>query len=206
MPVVTSNPKMIKESFMISFLERPKHTPKGGPFPDYLSHTLRTLKGMTFIVKFTVAVVTVLLFAVTTLVSARAHEDHAKFSAGQPGDPNKPARTIHVLMRDDGNEQNMRFEPALITVRKGEQIRFLLENGGTESHEFMLATVAENRKHAQLMKKFPEMEHDDPNAKRLAMSERGELLWRFTKAGQFEVACLIPGHYEAGMLGKIIVK
>ena len=161
---------------------------------------------MTFIVKFTVAVVTVLLFAMPTLVSAQAHEDHAKFSAGQPGDPNKPARTIHVLMRDDGNEQNMRFEPALITVRKGEQIRFLLENGGTESHEFMLATVAENRKHAQLMKKFPEMEHDDPNAKRLAMSERGELLWRFTKVGQFEFACLIPGHYEAGMLGKIIVK
>ena len=157
-------------------------------------------------VKFTVAVVTVLLFAVTTLVSARAHEDHAKFSAGQPGDPNKPARTIHVLMRDDGNEQNMRFEPALITVRKGEQIRFLLENGGTESHEFMLATVAENRKHAELMRKFPDMEHDDPNAKRLAMSERGELLWRFTKAGQFEFACLIPGHYEAGMHGKIIVK
>jgi len=161
---------------------------------------------MTFIVKFTVAVVTVLLFAMPTLVSAQAHEDHAKFSAGQPGDPNKPARTIHVLMRDDGNEQNMRFEPALITVRKGEQIRFLLENGGTESHEFMLATVAENRKHAQLMKKFPEMEHDDPNAKRLAMSERGELLWRFTKVGQFEFACLIPGHYEAGMHGKIIVK
>lgn len=161
---------------------------------------------MTFIVKFTVAVVTVLLFAMPTLVSAQAHEDHAKFSAGQPGDPNKPARTIHVLMRDDGNEQNMRFEPALITVRKGEQIRFLLENGGTESHEFMLAMVAENRKHAQLMKKFPDMEHDDPNAKRLAMSERGELLWRFTKAGQFEFACLIPGHYEAGMHGKIIVK
>jgi len=157
-------------------------------------------------VKFTVAVVTVLLFAMPTLVSAQAHEDHAKFSAGQPGDPNKPARTIHVLMRDDGNEQNMRFEPALITVRKGEQIRFLLENGGTESHEFMLATVAENRKHAELMRKFPDMEHDDPNAKRLAMSERGELLWRFTKVGQFEFACLIPGHYEAGMLGKIIVK
>src|SRR5262245_63568312 len=102
-------------------------------------------------VKFTVAVVTVLLFAVTPLVSAQAHEDHAKFSAGQPGDPNKPARTIQVPMRDDGNEQNMRFEPALITVRKGEQIRFLLENGGIENHEFMLATVAENRKHAELI-------------------------------------------------------
>src|SRR5258708_21845481 len=110
---------------------------------------------MTFIVKFTVAVVTVLLFAVTTLVSARAHEDHAKFSAGQPGDPNKPARTIHVLMRDDGNEQNMRFEPALITVRKGEQIRFLLENGGTERHEVLLPPVAENQRHAEVLRTLP---------------------------------------------------
>jgi uncharacterized cupredoxin-like copper-binding protein len=157
-------------------------------------------------VKFAIAVVSLLLFAASPSVPAQAHEDHGKFSAGQPGDPAKPARTIRVLMHDDGNEQNMRFEPTLIRVRKGEQIRFVLENAGTESHEFMLATVAENRKHAELMKKFPEMEHDDPNAKRVAMSERGELLWRFTKAGQFEFACLIPGHYEAGMHGKIIVK
>jgi uncharacterized cupredoxin-like copper-binding protein len=157
-------------------------------------------------VNLTVPVVALLLFAAPTLLPAQAHEDHGKFSAGRPGDPDKPARTIRVLMRDDGNEQNMRFEPALIRVRKGEQIRFLLENGGTESHEFMLATVTENRKHAEVMKKFPEMQHDDPNAKRLAMSERGELLWRFTKPGQFEFACLMPGHDEAGMHGKIIVE
>jgi uncharacterized cupredoxin-like copper-binding protein len=137
---------------------------------------------------------------------AHAHEGHESFAAGQPGDPKKPARTVRVLMYDDGSEKDMRFEPAVITVRKGEQIRFLLENGGTESHEFMLATVVENRKHGELMKKFPDMEHDDPNAKRLAVSQHGELLWRFTKAGEFEFACLIPGHYEAGMHGKIIVK
>ena len=157
-------------------------------------------------VKFTVAVVTVLIFAAPTLVPALAHDDHGKFSAGQPGDPDKPARTVRVLMHDDGNEQNMRFEPALIRVRKGEQIRFLLENGGTESHEFMLATVAENRKHAEVMKKFREMEHDDPNAKRIKVGAQGDLLWKFTKAGEFEFACLIPGHYDAGMRGKIIVK
>jgi uncharacterized cupredoxin-like copper-binding protein len=157
--------------------------------------------------KFTIALASALLLAgPTAILRTQAHENHGTFSAGQPGDPKKPARTVHVLMHDDGNEQNMRFEPALIRVRKGEQIRFLLENGGTESHEFMLATVAENRKHAEVMKKFPEMEHDDPNAKRLAMSQRGELLWKFTKAGEFEFACLIPGHYEAGMHGKIIVK
>jgi uncharacterized cupredoxin-like copper-binding protein len=136
----------------------------------------------------------------------RAHEGHGTFSAGEPGDPNKPARTIRVVMYDDGSEKDMRFEPALITVRKGEQIRFFLENGGTESHEFMLATVAENRKHGELMKKFPEMKHDDLNAKRLTVGQQGELVWKFTNAGEFEFACLIPGHYEAGMHGKIIVK
>ena len=152
------------------------------------------------------AAAVVLLLIAMAAISARAHEDHGAFSAGEPGDPKKPARTIRVLMIDYGNETEMKFEPAVITVQKGEQIRFVLENGGTESHEFMLATVAENRKHAELMKKFPEMAHDDPNAKRVAVSERRELFWRFTKAGEFEFACLIPGHYEAGMHGKVIVK
>jgi uncharacterized cupredoxin-like copper-binding protein len=138
--------------------------------------------------------------------SGRAHEGHEHFSAGEPGDPKKPARIVRVVMIDYGDEKEMKFEPASITVRKGEQIRFVLENVGTESHEFMLATVAENRKHGELMKKFPDMEHDDPNAKRLAVGEHGELVWKFTKAGEFEFACLISGHYEAGMHGRIIVK
>jgi uncharacterized cupredoxin-like copper-binding protein len=140
------------------------------------------------------------------MLSALAHENHGTFSAGEPGNPKKPARMIRVLMIDYGDEKEMKYEPAVITVRKGEQIRFVLENTGTESHEFMLATVAENRKHAELMTKFPDMEHDDPNGKRVAVSERGELLWRFTRAGEFEFACMIPGHYEAGMHGKVIVK
>ena len=148
-----------------------------------------------------------LLFATwSAQAPIQAHEDHVIFSAGEPGNAKKPARTIRVAMIDDGSETDMKFEPAVITVRKGEQIRFVLENAGTESHEFMLATVAENRKHAELMKRFPDMEHDDPNGKRLAVWERGELLWRFTKAGEFEFACLIAGHYEAGMHGKIVVK
>jgi uncharacterized cupredoxin-like copper-binding protein len=139
---------------------------------------------------------------------AHAHEghDHDVFAAGEPGDPKKPARKVRVVMFDDGSEKVMRYEPATITVRKGEQIRFVLENGGTEVHEFMLATAADNRKHAELMKKFPDMEHTEPNARRVAVSQHDELVWRFTKAGEFEYACLIPGHYEAGMHGTIIVK
>jgi uncharacterized cupredoxin-like copper-binding protein len=135
---------------------------------------------------------------------AYAHESYQSFAAGQPGDPTKPARTIRVVMREDGKK--MAFDPALITVRKGKQIRFALENTGTDDHEFVLATVEENRKHAALMKKFPDMEHDDPNAQRLAPAAHGEILWKFTKAGTFEFACLIPGHRESGMLGRVVVK
>jgi uncharacterized cupredoxin-like copper-binding protein len=131
---------------------------------------------------------------------ALAHEGHPDFSAGEPGNPKKPARTIKVVMKE------MMFEPSLIEVRKGEQIRFVLENDGTEDHEFMLATVAENRKHGELMKKYPDMQHDDHNGKRIPPHAQRELLWRFTKAGEFEYACLIPTHYEFGMFGKVVVK
>jgi uncharacterized cupredoxin-like copper-binding protein len=124
-------------------------------------------------------------------IPASAHEDHGTFSAGQPGDPKKPARVIKVKMFEGSGK--MGYEPARIEVRKGE-------------HEFVLATVTENRKHAEVMKKNPDMEHDDPNAKRLQPRASSEIVWKFTKRGEFEFACLIPGHYEKGMVGTIIVK
>ena len=136
--------------------------------------------------------------------SASAHEGHGMFSAGRPGDPKKPARVIKVKMFEGSGK--MGFAPARIEVRKGERIRFVLQNDGEEDHEFMLATVAENRKHAEIMKKNPDMEHDDPNAKRLQPHGNSEIVWWFTKRGEFEFACLIPGHYEKGMFGKTIVK
>jgi uncharacterized cupredoxin-like copper-binding protein len=137
-------------------------------------------------------------------IPASAHEDHASFSAGEPGDPKKPARVINVRMFEGGGK--MGFEPAQIQVRRGEQVHFVLHNDGEEDHEFMLATVTENRKHAEVMKKYPDMEHDDPNGKRILPHGSGELVWKFTKRGRFEFACLIPGHYEKGMFGTIAVK
>lgn len=144
-------------------------------------------------------------FALAGAVSPMtAHENHESYSAGTPGDPKKPSRIVKVKMLEEGKK--MLFDPAVIEVRRGEQIRFVLQNDGTEDHEFMLASKADNRKHAEVMKKNPDMEHDDPNAKRLSPFNSGELLWRFTKKGEFEFACLIPGHLEAGMHGKVIVK
>jgi uncharacterized cupredoxin-like copper-binding protein len=159
-----------------------------------------------------IATATALLAAMTLVTglglpgSGRAHEghEHAAFSAGEPGDPKKPARTVKVRMLEGSGK--MSFEPALIQVRRGEQIRFIVQNDGEEDHEFILATVEDNRKHGELMKKLPEMEHDDPNAKRVLPYASKEVLWKFTKRGEFEFACLIPGHYEKGMFGKVVVK
>jgi len=70
----------------------------------------------------------------------------------------------------------------------------------------MLATKEENVTHGKLMERFPEMEHDDPNGKRLTPQTSSDIIWKFTKKGAFEFACLIPGHYQAGMHGLITVK
>jgi uncharacterized cupredoxin-like copper-binding protein len=137
-------------------------------------------------------------------LQALAHENHEHFSAGEPGNPKEPSRIVNVTMAEEG--KRMLFEPSSIEVRRGEQIRFVLFNEGAEYHEFVLATKSENRKHAEFMKKFPTMEHNDPNAKRLSAFSSGELLWRFTRRGEFEYGCLIPGHLEAGMHGKVIVR
>jgi uncharacterized cupredoxin-like copper-binding protein len=151
-----------------------------------------------------------LLIAAALLLSASipsatwAHDPKIHFSAGEPGDPKKPARTVKIKMIEQGKK--MLFAPSVVQARRGEQIRFVLSNDGNDDHEFVLATKAENRRHAEEMKKFPDMEHDDPNAKRLSPFNSGELVWKFTKRGEFEFACLIPGHLEAGMLGKVIVK
>lgn len=144
-----------------------------------------------------------LLLTSASLGAALAH-DGKQFSAGAPGNPKKPTRTVTVILNDDNG--TMRFEPNRVDVKKGEQVRFVLENKGVLKHEFILASVQDNKKHAELMKKFPHMEHDEPNSKSLEPGQKANILWQFTKAGTFEFACLIPGHYEAGMRGTATVK
>lgn len=152
----------------------------------------------------TAAAIALLLTSPAVITAASAHDDHGNFSAGEPGNPKKRARVVLVTMRE--GDGKMMFVPDKVEVRKGEQIRFMLRNSGVLEHEFLLATTEENLKHAELMKKFPDMEHDEPNGKRLKPNATGEIVWRFTKAGTFEFGCLIPGHREAGMLGTVIVK
>ena len=132
------------------------------------------------------------------------HHDGADAAYGQPGDAKKPSRTVQVAMAE--GDSQMHFTPALIDVRKCEQIRFVIENKGELAHEFHLATLEDNLAHLKEMEKNPDMEHDDPNAKSVPPKGSAEIVWKFTKAGSFDFSCLVPGHRQAGMTGTVVVK
>jgi uncharacterized cupredoxin-like copper-binding protein len=120
---------------------------------------------------------------------------------GREGDPTQVTRTIRVDMRD-----TMRFTPDLVTVKQGETVRFIAANSGKLMHELVLGTVEELKEHAALMRKFPNMEHADANMAHVKPGAKGDIVWQFTRAGEYQFACLMPAHFEAGMVGKVIVK
>lgn len=120
---------------------------------------------------------------------------------GKAADPEKPARVVSVSMDD-----RMRFTPAVVEVKAGETVRFELANRGKVLHEMVLGTEQDLARHAELMKKFPEMEHDEPNMLHVKPGHKGAFAWTFDKPGTFGFACLIPGHLEAGMFGRVVVR
>jgi uncharacterized cupredoxin-like copper-binding protein len=119
---------------------------------------------------------------------------------GIAGDARR-ARTIGIRMGDD-----MRFRPERIEVREGETIRFVVRNAGRVLHEMVIGTEQELGEHAALMRKFPGMEHDEPFMTHVKPGRKGDLVWNFNRPGTFQFACLVAGHFEAGMKGTIVVQ
>lgn len=119
---------------------------------------------------------------------------------GIAGDAKAVKRTITLSMTD-----NMRFTPDKIEVKEGDTIKLVMKNTGKVMHEMVIGTKKELDEHAALMVKFPGMEHDEPYMTHVAPGKTGEITWRFNRAGNFDFACLIAGHYQAGMVGKITV-
>ncbi len=149
------------------------------------------------------------LTSLSCISFAHGNKDHAaKASATQKeqkpwgiaGDAKAATRTIAVGMGD-----NMRFTPDRIDVKLGETIKFIIQNNGKILHEFVIGTKKELDEHAAMMVKFPNMEHDEPYMAHVAAGKKGEIIWQFNKAGDFDFACLIAGHYQSGMVGKIKV-
>ena len=152
-----------------------------------------------------------LLAFLLTGPGAQAHNDShpAKKAAavkkeqkdwGIAGNAKAGLRTVAITMSD-----NMRFTPDKIDVRQGETVRIVLKNSGKMLHEFVLGTAQELQAHAALMLKFPTMEHEEPYMAHVPVGKSGQIIWTFNRAGDFEFACLIAGHYQAGMKGTVKV-
>lgn len=119
---------------------------------------------------------------------------------GIAGDEKAVTRSIEVGMGDD-----MRFHPDRIRVKRGETVRFTLRNTGKVLHEMVIGTPKELEEHAALMMKFPDMEHDEPYMAHVPPGQTGEIVWTFNRPGRFDFACLVAGHFQAGMKGRIEV-
>lgn len=142
---------------------------------------------------------------------------------GEKGDPNKVDRIINIKMYDNY------YEPNIIRVKKGETIKFVVQNLGEMVHEYNIATKEMHIKHQpemqklvdhgilmvdkidkEKMKKMSKMDHSlshsHANSVMVEPKKTGEIVWKFSKNLTLEMACNIPGHYETGMLGQIIVK
>ena len=145
------------------------------------------------------------VFAGVALAAGKHHggheHDHGDAGIGQPGVKSNVDRTVAIEMND-----GMRYVPDHLTVKQGETIRFLFNNTGEIEHEFVMGTEKQLMEHYEMMKKFPEMEHDDANQVRVAPGQVDEVVWHFSKAGRIDFGCLMRGHYESGMKGVVSVE
>jgi uncharacterized cupredoxin-like copper-binding protein len=119
---------------------------------------------------------------------------------GIGGDAKAATRTVTLTMDD-----NMRFVPNKLSFKQGETVRFVIQNKGKLLHEMVIGTRTELDAHAAMMVKFPKMAHDEPYMAHVNAGQSGGLVWNFNRPGDFEFACLIAGHYQAGMVGTINV-
>lgn len=147
------------------------------------------------------------LFLVSGSVFSHGKKEHhegevkkEQLEWGIAGDAKKAKRTITVSMAD-----TMRFTPEKILVKQGETVKIVMQNKGRILHEFVIGTQKVLDEHAALMVKFPNMEHDEPYMAHVPPGKSGTIIWTFNRAGEFDFACLIAGHYSAGMKGKISV-
>lgn len=162
------------------------------------------------------------LLAAGTLLAAGAHDSGHTHGAsvGQPGEAADATRTVTVAMYDNY------YEPETIEVSAGETVRFIVENKGQLVHEFNIGTQAMHEEHQAEMLAMVEhgvllgaridhekmamdmgdghsMKHDDANSVLLEPGQSEEMIWMFSKQGDLEFACNVPGHYQAGMVGKV---
>ncbi|MEW5864055.1 MAG: cupredoxin family protein [Pseudomonadota bacterium] len=150
------------------------------------------------------------MFATGALAHGDSHENTLAAAAaaaaaddkpfGRAGDPKKVSRTIRIDMTDE-----MEYLPNGLRLRAGETVKITVHNRGRIVHELVLGTMDSLKEHAELMRRHPEMEHAEPYMVHVRPGKTETIVWEFTQPGAFYYGCLIPGHFESGMVGLIRV-
>lgn len=152
---------------------------------------------------FSTFVIAASLATVATAANASGTHDGGHYSFGEPGKAENVTQTVEVTAVDENGE--MKFLHAPLKIKKGDVVKFVVTNKGAIAHEFTIGDSPSQRAHALMMEKMPDMKHEgDPSAVTLEPGETKEVIWAFSKAikGQIELACQMPGHYQAGMVSK----
>ena len=161
------------------------------------------------------SLMTAAVLALLSLPAMAAPDGHG-FAFGHPAPAAKATRTVEVVLGD------MYFEPRNLTVKAGETVRFVVINKGQVAHEFNLGDAAMHAQHQKEMLAMATMDpasmghggmghgaggmqHDDPNMVMVEPGKQGELTWTFSQSAPIEFACNVPGHYQAGMVGKLTI-
>lgn len=130
------------------------------------------------------------------------HQHSVESLAGHPGNAADATREIKVIADD-----TMHFQHESLNIKDGETIRFMVTNNGKIPHEFSIGTKEEHQDHSTMMMANPNMHHaPGGNTVTVKPGETRELLWTFENAWQIEVACNMPGHYQAGMHSPVTIQ
>ena len=161
----------------------------------------------------------IIYFIFALLISSVSFADK-NMKIGSKGKLSDVSRTIKVKMYDNY------YEPSTFNIKKGETIKFEVINAGELVHEFNIANAMMHIKHQPEMERMVENEillgdkidkdkmqkmaamdksmgHSHSNSVLLAPKEKGILIWKFENAVNIEVACNVPGHYQAGMIAAV---
>ena len=162
-----------------------------------------------------------ILFTILFLNSLAYADKNMKI--GSKGDETDVTRVIKVVMYDNY------YEPSSFQIKEGETVKFEVENAGMLVHEFNIANKMMHMKHQPEMIKMAEngillafsidkekmkkmakmgksMGHSHSNSVLLEPKQKGDIIWKFDNAVNIEVACNVPGHYQAGMIAKVNIK
>lgn len=136
------------------------------------------------------------LVAALTLLGGACGGGSDDDGGGAAGDG---TRTVGITMRD------IAFDPAELTVRTGEEVRFVFENEGKLVHDAFIGDEAAQGEHEKEMREADAAGgggghgHDAGAGSGITVDpgKRGELTHRFDRAGEVFIGCHEPGHYPA---------